>query len=921
LKNFTNISPKLSLRTVLIVPFILQILMAVSLTGYLSFRNGQQAVNNIATQLLSEISQRVEQNLKNFLETPHQINQNNANIIKLGQLNIQNFTILESHFFAQLQVFDQVSLIGFANTNKEFISAERFPPNDLMTIRLSGKSTAYNLRTYSTNSQGDRIGIKDEGKPYDPRRRDWYNKPIAEKKPIWSEIYPHNSGIALYIAASQPVYDRQGKLAGVLLSNLNLSKIGIFLDKLNIGKTGESFIIERPSGKLVATSTDEQPFRANNLTAPLPEDKIQPFLAIDSDNKITQATAKYLAGQFDNFASIKTQQQLNFSIDGKRQFIQVLPFQVNQGIDWLIVVVVPEDDFMAEINANTRTTILLCIVALIIAITVGILVVRSINKAVLILKKSALALAQGEWEQRIKIERVDELGELAKSFNSMADQLQTTFLEMQDLNKALLQSETHLKQFLDAVPVAISITDTSGRVYYDNQAVKKLVNVEILPFVEQEELAEYYQMYLAGTDQLYPANELPNVYSFAGETVHIDNMEFRHPNKTIPVEVLSTPIFDESGKVIYALTVCLDITERKKVEKLLADYNAVLERQVTERTLELQREIAERKQAEQALIESETRFRLLAEATFEAIAITEQGILLYTNQTCAEMFGYELSELIGMRVMDFTAPEYREQVMHKIRSGDERVYETVCLCKDGTTFPAEIRARVMSYQGRTIRMAAIQDITSRKQAEQATVLAERNRLAQEIHDTLAQSFAVVIVHLDIASRKLTTDVEAAQALITVGRDLAHAGLTEARRSIKSLRSHLLEDGDLDHALNRLAKQMFSPTNTHIVCQVIGNKYPLTPNVENNLLRIGQEALTNAFKYAQAKNIQIELTYQKTQCSLRIKDDGQGFDMGSVSILNSFGFLVMSERAEHIGAKLTIQSSPEQGTEVLVTINI
>ncbi|BAY76046.1 multi-sensor signal transduction histidine kinase [Nostoc linckia NIES-25] len=358
----------------------------------------------------------------------------------------------------------------------------------------------------------------------------------------------------------------------------------------------------------------------------------------------------------------------------------------------------------------------------------------------------------------------------------------------------------------------------------------------------------------------------------------------------------------------------------KKLEKILTDRNLLLEQQVAQLTLELEREIAERKQVEIALLESETRFRLLAEATFEAIAITEQGILLDTNQTCAEMFGYELSELVGMRVMDFTAPEYREQVMQKIRSGYEGIYETVCLRKDGSRFRVEIRARVMSYRGHTVRMAAIQDITHRKQSEQATVLAERNRLAQEIHDTLAQAFAVLIVHLDTASRKLTTDIEAAQALIKARRDLAHSGLSEARRSIKALRSQLLEDGDIFNALNRFATQIFSATNTHIVCQVIGEIYPLAPDVENNLLRIGQEALTNAFKYAKAKEIQIELTYQERQCSLRIKDDGQGFDMGSVSIINSFGFLVMSERAERIGAKLTIQSSLGQGTEVIVLVN-
>lgn len=916
-KYLTNISTKLSLRTVLIVPFIVQIFAAVGLTGYLSFKNGQKAVNDVAAKLQTQISRRVEQNLQTYFDSLHQINQANELAISIGGLDVQNSAKLEHYFFEQLKIFKGINLIGFANPNKELFSAERYSDGSL-TIRVSGKSTGYELRTYKTNSKGDRIKIIDSGKHYNPQKRFWYQKPVQTGKESWSEIYPHITGSTLYIAASQPVYNKKGQLAGVLLSNLNLLQIGNFLQGLKIGKTGQSFIIER-SGMLVATSTKEKPFRFAFSAVKLPENKVTRLLAKDSSDIMTQATAKYLEAKFGNFNSIKSEQQLNFKIGSKRQFIQVLPFQDNRGLDWLIVVVVPEDDFMEEINANTSTTIRLCIVALIVAVAVGILILRWIIQPILTLKESALALAQGEWGKRIKIERSDELGELVKSFNSMAEQLQTKFVEMQDLNKALLESKTRLKQFLDAIPVSISITEPTGNTYYTNRASQQLVNAELTPFVEQEKLAEYYQIYLTGTDQLYPADELPIVYSLAGQTIHLDNLEFRFPNKTIPVEVLSTPIFDESGKVIYALTVCINITERKKAEKILSDYNSILEQQVAERTLELQQEIAERKQAEQALLESETRFRLLAEATFEAIVINSEGIVLDINQACAEMFGYEHSEVIGMRVMDFTAPQCREQVMQKIRSGDQGIYETVCLRKNGTTFPVEVRARVMSYRGRTIRMAAIQDITSRKQAQEATVLAERNRLAQEIHDTLAQAFAVLIVHLDTASRKLTTDIEAVQALIKAGRDLAHSGLTEARRSIKALRSQLLEDGDLYNALNRLATQMFSPTNTSIVCQLVGDIYPLPNDVENNLLRIGQEALTNAFKYAKAREIQIELVYQESQCSLRIKDDGQGFDMGSVFIVNSFGLLVMSERAERIGAKLTIRSSPGQGTEVKVLV--
>jgi signal transduction histidine kinase len=114
--------------------------------------------------------------------------------------------------------------------------------------------------------------------------------------------------------------------------------------------------------------------------------------------------------------------------------------------------------------------------------------------------------------------------------------------------------------------------------------------------------------------------------------------------------------------------------------------------------------------------------------------------------------------------------------------------------------------------------------------------------------------------------------------------------------------------------------MKSSTNTYLTCEVIGTAYPLSPDVENNLLRIGQEALTNAVKYAQATEIQVELVYDETQCLLRVKDNGQGFEVAQICSSNGFGLLGMSERAEHIGGELIIHSQPTQGTQVIVIVN-
>ena len=427
LNQISKSSGKIPLRVFLVVPFVLQTVAAVGLTGWFSLRNGQQAVNDVANQLGSEITARIDQNLRTYLATPHQINQINAAAISLGQLTMRDLPGWERQFFRHLPIFNSLYSITLGNEQKEFIGVET-REQGLLVVMHSDESTEYNLRTYVANNKGDRLRLLSLTNNYDSRLRPWYKAAVNAKKPAWSQVFPQFSTKGLNIAAVQPIYDKQNKLQGVVSIGVHLSKVGDFLQSLKIGKTGQAFIIER-SGLLVATSTTETLFRINN-------DKQERLNAADSSNPLTQATAKYLFAKFGNFNQIKDSQPLEFDIDGKRQFVQVLPLLDNKGLDWLIVVVVPESDFMERIEANTRWTILLCLGALVLATLLGILTSRWIVQPILRMSKAAKALSQGQWEQ-IPVERADELAVLASAFNQMALQLQESFAALEQRNQEL----------------------------------------------------------------------------------------------------------------------------------------------------------------------------------------------------------------------------------------------------------------------------------------------------------------------------------------------------------------------------------------------------------------------------------------------------------------------------------------------------
>ncbi|MBD1829757.1 ATP-binding protein [Microcoleus vaginatus GB1-A2] len=434
-----KLSGKATLQTVLIVPFVLQVFAAVGIVGYLSFRNSQRAVNDLADQLMGEVSHRIEQNLRTYLQTPHQINQSKLDAVKLGFVNMKDLSAWEKYLWRQVQLYPYINFTSIANQDGEYRTGEKMS-NGTLLINASGPSTNFDFYSYNTNDTGDRTAVAASVKNFDIRQHPSYAYAALAAKPTWSSVYISFLEPTLIVSALQPVYNSQKQLEGVLIAALRLDSIGQFLNSLKIGKSGQTFIIER-NGTLLATSTPEKPFHTQN-------GKKELFKVTESSDAVTQTTAKYLESRFQNLHQITKSQQLYFEINGKQQFLKVLPFQDGKGLDWLIVVVVPEADFMQQIHAGNRTTVLLCLAALGMATVLGILTSRWIIKPILKLKEAAIALSEGQFDKTVKLDRSDELGVLAAAFNSMAQQLQASFTALETKNTELQRLDKLKDEFL-----------------------------------------------------------------------------------------------------------------------------------------------------------------------------------------------------------------------------------------------------------------------------------------------------------------------------------------------------------------------------------------------------------------------------------------------------------------------------------------
>jgi signal transduction histidine kinase/ActR/RegA family two-component response regulator len=444
-----------SLRLILIIPFLLQIFAAVGLTGYLSWRNGQKSVHELADRLQTEMGERVVQHLNTYLDVPHQLNQINVQAVRLGLLQLNNLDKLGQYFWKQMQTFP-IGYINFGNTEGQFIGVERLDDGKVV-VQEDPYIDSTRDNVYETDDYGKRTRLKESNDVgADHREESWYLDPIKSGKPVWSEIYQwEDKSEILSISSSYPVYSQNSQIVGAIGVDLILSQIGKELRQIKLGSSGEIFILER-NGLLVASSSQSPVMRVTQQKA----DRLK---AIENDDPLVKGTAKYLQSQFGEFQKVSTSQNFSLKLNGKQHFGRIEPWKDKYGLDWLVVLVVPESDFTAQINANTRNTILLCLAALAIAAALGIYTSRWISRPITRLSTAAEAIAAGQLDQRVPVEGARELRTLAEAFNKMAQQLRESFTALTTTNETLeTRVEERTSQFKRAVRAAIQANSQSA---------------------------------------------------------------------------------------------------------------------------------------------------------------------------------------------------------------------------------------------------------------------------------------------------------------------------------------------------------------------------------------------------------------------------------------------------------------------------
>ncbi len=662
---------QISLRRLLLITFVGQILGIVSLIGYLSWRNGQKTANNLGGQIRQELTYRIEQELRRYFETPHEINRLNVAAFARGELDVIGGTFGEAQLYQQMKIAPNLAFVycGSANSG-EFFGVLRSPADGSLQLSYGNRSNDFFRDYYSLDVSGKRtFPLRRADKTFDARVRPWYYAAVSAEGPAWTPVYIAFTTGLPNITASLPVYDRSGsRLLGVCATDVVLpEEFRNFLRGLQIGENGQAFVIDR-KGQLISNSTDE-PLMVGEA------ENARSVLAVESQDPLVRSAAQYLVKQFGGLEQLEGKQQLQFALDGKLQFLEVVPFQDDFGLDWLIVVVVPEADFLGQVDANTRTTAALSIAAVSAAILLAILASRWITRPIMAVAASSELMAEGSPPQPVKLTAITEMQAMATAFNTMTARLHSTL-------SALRQSEDQNQALMAAIPdllirarrdgTYIEIMGKDRLQVHDPASFIAGTNVfASLPAPAAEQRMEAIRAALAtGTLQLYE------------QQITIDDQTFYEEVRVMP--------FTEDQVLIMV------------------------------------RDITDRKRAEVGLRIAEENYRSIYENALEGIFQSgADGRFISVNPAMAEIYGYgspeELMESIqNIRSQVYVDPKDEktfttEQKEHGEVIGFEyRVYRrdgSIIWVRENSRAVVDDNGVLLYYEG------ILQDITERKRIE------------------------------------------------------------------------------------------------------------------------------------------------------------------------------------------------------------
>ncbi|EMS78440.1 signal transduction family protein [Desulfotignum phosphitoxidans DSM 13687] len=411
----------LSIRPTLLIIISALVLMTSSIIGYYYFNFGQKAAKQLASNVIDSNQLSISRELKNTLAKSHAINRMNAEYINTNLINFRNLTEFKIPFLNIVKSFDMIRAVAFGSEFGDFIGVGK-RSQEVFNFTIADKTKDKNYYVYLADKHGTLKSLEQTVENYFPQNRSWYKSAIEAKGPSWSPVYIWASQTNIGISAVLPVYN-ESETKGVLMSALTLDSISDYLRTFKKIYSEQIYIIDR-SGMLIATSTAE-PLIINDKNGK--STKLERVKAKEVTNILIQQSTDYLLRRFSDFKQITINLNETIKIEKENYILNVFPFALEGGIDWLGVIVTPVEKILAPVKASMQTTIWASLFILMCALSIGFFVTRFITRPIINLNKDITAFIPGKWGTIKNDSRFKEVYQLTASYNSMTRLLNEAF--------------------------------------------------------------------------------------------------------------------------------------------------------------------------------------------------------------------------------------------------------------------------------------------------------------------------------------------------------------------------------------------------------------------------------------------------------------------------------------------------------------
>jgi len=490
-------------------------------------------------------------------------------------------------------------------------------------------------------------------------------------------------------------------------------------------------------------------------------------------------------------------------------------------------------------------------------------------------------------------------------------------LERRQTKKKLQESERLLRTLIDASPESIVLLDANETILLANETSARRLGRPMEKLVGNRP-----------RDILPPKDTRERIRRF-DEVVRTGKaVRFEDKRSDRYYENAMHPILDAQGTVVAVAVLAIDRTEQKRAEEALQKAHDELERRVEGRTAELAK-----------ANESLNVFRKFVEASGEGFGMSDfDGRITYVNPTLCRLFGEERPEnVIGKSLSAYYPQEYlrrrKDEMIPALLRGETWLSEQTFTPRQGRPLQtSQSTFLIRDENGNPFRIAVvISDITERKRAEE--VLAKQHRtlkhllqssdrerqlIAYEIHDGLAQQLAGAIMQLQTFDHLKDTKPRLAAKAYDAGLTMLQQGHFETRRLIAGVRPPILDESGIVPAVGHLVNEQSRLKGPKIDYHSRVDFDRLVSTLENAIYRICQEALTNACQHSKSKNVRVSLRQQKDRLRIEVRDWGVGFDTKTVRE-NRYGLEGIRQRAKLLGGKCNIRSKLGEGTRVIVEL--